>query len=162
MVGFWPPSRLGRLARLQRVRAGCVGFAGGVEHRPEPQGTCHASAAEPRRGSLHGASPILLPPRSAGWAPHETPCPARPRAPGSFHLPAHLNPALKAALLAQGFADMPRSRPSASLVLRGFVLLWQGAALIINSCCKQIQSLFSPSLPVTLYCQLSLPEIQPG
>lgn len=71
------------LARQARVAAagwgGRVGLAGGMEHCPEPhwrqrQAPGHAvlqpqSPNAAASGSLHGASPIPLPPRSAGWAP---------------------------------------------------------------------------------------------
>lgn len=97
----------------------CVGLAGGVEHRPEPHGRQRQGQAAGRAvlqlqspnaaasGALRGASPIPLPPRSAGWAPPKTLCPAGREFPDVCRLPAHLNPALKAALTAQGFTDMP-------------------------------------------------------
>lgn len=85
-------------------------------------GTCCASAAEPKCGSLrlparslpHPAAPSL-----GRVGSPKTLCPARCEPPDVCCLPAHLNPALKAALPAQGVADLPHSQPSASPMLLG-------------------------------------------
>lgn len=145
-------SGLGRLRRARR-RRGASPRAARAAVTGTGWGTCCASAAEPKCRSLR---------HPVGSIPHPGLPPKRCAQPDAssrtfaacwhtwtlrWKQPWPLRASLTCPI-------------SASLLLRGFGLLWQSAVLIINSCCKQIQSLFSPSLPVTRLCQLSLPELQ--
>lgn len=156
-------SASGRLGSGHRAgRAGWCGSAGlglwSISPRAAPAAAA-APGAVPQRGSPrtenlpNGASPILLPPRSASWT-------LLKRAPGVSHLPAHLSPALEPACHAP-------CQASGVLPAPGVVLLWQSAALIINLCRKQIQkpllsfTAWNSALPTVPSCTTAW-EAQPG
>lgn len=144
-------SRPGRPARLQRARAAAQGSPAAWSIAPSRAGTGNelrdaqsTNAAAP--GTLGGASPTLLPPPPVGL-------PQKHCAQADV-TPQTLTPRAEQPRLSMTCPATALSIPRAP----AFVLPRQSAALIINSCCKQIQSLFSPSLPVILLCQLPLPE----